>query len=69
MQSAAPVQNSPARAGPDVHRRHRTHRNQPHPLYRRHDLRQLIEQHRETNQDDLTSAQLAASIDRLWQAL
>ena len=38
-------------------------------LYRRHDLRQLIEQHRETRRDDLSPAQLATQVSQLQQAL
>ena len=38
-------------------------------LYRRHDLRQLIEQHRETRRDDPPLAQLATQVSQLQQAL
>ena len=38
-------------------------------LYRRHDLRQLIEQHRQTRSDDLSPAQLATQVSQLQQAL
>jgi len=38
-------------------------------LYRRHDLRQLIEQHRQTRSDALSPAQLATQVSQLQQAL
>jgi hypothetical protein len=38
-------------------------------LYRRHDLRELIEQHRESAGNTLTLTQLAAQIDQLRHSL
>ena len=38
-------------------------------LYRRHDLRQLIEQHREPADGQLSLSQMAAEIDQLRHAL
>ncbi len=38
-------------------------------LYRRRDLRELIEQHRETRPDDRSSAQLATQVGQLQQAI